>query len=224
MIATIEFAGLELRLHASGALFIPQYQALLLADMHLEKASHFAMRGQALPPYDTRATLSLLEACIQEFKPERVMTLGDSFHDKHAELRLHEDDAAHLQSLTKQAHFFWITGNHDEILPQNLRGDIINHMALGPLELTHIPTPANGKAQIAGHLHPIAKVQQKARIIRARCFAFSKDRLILPAFGVFTGGLNVRDRAFGQIFPDQFHVQMIGQKALYGFRADQLKP
>jgi uncharacterized protein len=220
----IEFAKLSCQLDLSGALFIPDFQALLVADLHFEKGSHFASRGQALPPYDTRQSLSFLQAAIRKFKPHRLIALGDSFHDGKAETRIADEDMTAINQLSDHCDVIWITGNHDEILPRSLKGDIIQSMQLGDIELTHIPSPSHGAAQIAGHLHPMAIVPHKSRPIRARCFAVSEDRLILPAFGAYTGGLNVRSDIFKPIFPNGFAAHLIGNRAIHVFAGEKLKP
>lgn len=214
----ISLGGLDLIADLSGALFVPDYRALLVADLHLEKGSSYAARGQALPPYDTRATLGLLEDVIARLKPDRLIALGDSFHDTRAQSRMAADDLARLNRLAEICEPIWITGNHDESLPQALRGSVAASLMLGPLRLIHIPSaPEDEDCEIAGHLHPVAVVTRKGRRIRARCFAASRTRLVMPAFGSFAGGLNVLSPAFSGIFPQGFTAYMIGTRGLHAF-------
>jgi DNA ligase-associated metallophosphoesterase len=208
---SVLIAGEACVLRCSGALWIPAHRALVVADLHLEKGSAFAVRGQLLPPYDSRATLDKLEAEIAELDPARVVLLGDSFHDTKAIARMAADDRSRLDHLAAGRDWLWLEGNHDrEALARNadglnrLPGRIVGDIALGALRLTHEPEPLTAhndrRGEVAGHLHPAAKVAAYGRGVRRPCFVTDGSRIILPAFGAFTGGLNVRDPAIADLF------------------------
>jgi DNA ligase-associated metallophosphoesterase len=210
--------GMNLLPLLSGALFAPDYRTLLVADLHLEKGSNFAERGALLPPYDTRATLEALEQAIAQTSPRMLIALGDSFHDGRAGNRLQPDDLARIRALSTRCDVVWITGNHDAELPHGIGGKVVEAMALGPLTLRHIPTAPADDHEISGHLHPVASVRLKGRRIRARAFLASESRLIMPAFGAFTGGLHAFHEAFAPIFPNQNYTAfMMGTRAIHAF-------
>ena len=185
---------------ADGALWWAEKQTLVVSDLHFEKGSSFAARGQMLPPYDTRATLAIVEARVQEYRPNRVISLGDSFHDPKAETRLDEEDATRIRALTAATDWIWVEGNHDPDPPEHLGGSAAKTLRMGEIVFRHEPTGESG--EIAGHLHPCAKVLSRVRALRRRCFVTDGERLIMPALGAFTGGLNVMDEAFGPCFPN----------------------
>ena len=195
-------------LRCSGALWLPDHRTLVAGDLHLEKGSAFAARGQMLPPYDSRATLDRLEAEIVELTPERIVLLGDSFHDTKSIGRMAAEDRERLDRLAFGRDWVWLEGNHDrEALTaadadavSRLPGRIVGDLRLGALFLTHEPTPEAGDGEVAGHLHPCARVVAHARMVRRPCFVTDGRRLILPAFGAFTGGLNVLDPAVAGLF------------------------
>ena len=195
----ITLAGEVFVADLSGALFHPASGTLVVADLHFEKGSFFATRRQMLPPYDTAASLAKLNRAIARYAPNRLIALGDSFHDLRAGERLSLDDAKAILALGHGRDLIWITGNHDSELPSGLPGDRMDEMMLGSITLLHQPTTL-ARAEIAGHLHPVARVATSGGLLRRRCFAQSADKLILPAFGAYTGGLNIRDPAFMSVF------------------------
>ena len=207
-------AGVAAEALPEGALWIPDHDALVVSDLHLEKGSAFAARGQLLPPYDTRATLHRLAALIARLHPAIVVSLGDSFHDAGGPTRMHADDLRALDALVCATDWVWIVGNHDPALPAALRGRIHETLRVGALTLRHEPT-ANCAGEIAGHLHPCAKVAARGRAVRTRCFATDGAQLVMPAFGAYAGGLNVRDDAFGDIFPRGCTALMLGRARVY---------
>jgi DNA ligase-associated metallophosphoesterase len=217
--ARLRLGGVELEPDISGALYMPDYAALLVADLHLEKGSSFATRGLHIPPYDTRSTLAALEAVIERRKPQRLVSLGDSFHDARAGERLDEGDLARLRRLCETLDVCWLIGNHDPVLPRGLGGRIASEISLGPLTLRHLPRSRLGsEIEIAGHLHPVASISRRGRKITLRSFVAGSRRLIMPAFGAYTGGLNVSAPEIASLF-DQgtFTAWMIGRRAVYGF-------
>lgn len=183
-----------------GGLWWERQRVLIVSDLHLEKGSSYAARGQMLPPYDTCATLACVEALCTQLKPDTIISLGDSFHDPRAELRLPCAYADRIRALTTSHDWVWVEGNHDPDPPAHLGGRAAKTLHIGPLVFRHEPSGETG--EIAGHLHPAAKVRGRGRAVRRRCFATDGARLIMPAMGAFTGGLNVMDKAFESVFPD----------------------
>jgi uncharacterized protein len=223
--ARIELGGVDLLPDLAGALYVPDFAALLVADLHLEKASSLARRGVHLPPYDTRATLELLSFSLAAARPKRLILLGDSFHDVEAHLRIDPADIAELTRLTRGIDIIWLAGNHDPAPPATLGGHHAEEIILGPLTLRHIPgTLADADIEIAGHLHPSASLAQRGRSLRRKCFVGHERRLVMPAYGSFTGGLSVSSSPFQAIFPDRaFHVWMIGGKAIHRFPSTRIR-
>ncbi len=185
----------EIVCRAAGALWVEAQGVLIVADLHLEKGSAFAVHGQMLPPYDTRETLGRLEAEVAALSPRLLVFLGDSFHDKGGEDRLAAGDVARIETLALGRTLLWLAGNHDPAAPRALPGDVAEVFAIAGLDLVHEPTAEPGGLEIAGHLHPCAKVRGKAASVRRRCFVTDGERVILPAFGAYAGGLNIRDAA-----------------------------
>lgn len=195
-----------------GALWWPDERTLVVSDLHLEKGSSFARRGQMLPPYDTRATLARLATAISRLAPARIIALGDSFHDREGAGRLGEADRTALGELTAATEWIWIAGNHDPEPPRDLGGWSTHELAIGPLTFRHEPRPGAQPGEIAGHLHPAARLVGRGRSIRRRCFASDGNRLVMPAFGTLAGGLNVLDAAFRPLFEGTaFHAWMLGE-------------
>ena len=187
-------------MRCSGALWLPDEGALLVADLHLEKGSAYASRGQMLPPYDTRETLRRLDEEITALAPATVVLLGDTFHDRRSEDRLAGDDAARLRGLAEGRRLVWVIGNHDADGPRALPGEVSDELALAGLTLRHEPQAGAQPGEVAGHLHPAARVVAPRGTVRRRCFITDGERVILPAFGAYAGGLNVLDRAFAGMF------------------------
>lgn len=198
-----------------GALWLPHHRTLVVSDLHLEKGSAYARRGQLLPPWDTAATLARLAAAVDAVSPAQVVALGDSFHDMEAGLRIAAQDRATLVSLASRIPFLWIEGNHDPAPPGWAPGERSNVFRLGSLTLRHEPSDAAAPGEIAGHLHPCAKVAGAGRQVRRRCFATDGARLVMPAYGAFAGGLNVRDDAFAPLFAHAPVALMLGRDRVY---------
>lgn len=210
------FRGHRLRLDPAGALIWPAQQLLVVADLHLEKGTAFARRGKLLPPYDTHATLSRLEALIHRWRPATVVSLGDGFHDRRGARDLSPELFDRLAILTRSRRWVWITGNHDPQVALGLGGAATPELTLARgLVLRHEPTGAEG--EIAGHLHPKARVQTRRLSLNRPCFVADGDRLLLPAFGSFTGGLNVLDPDISALFPTGFHAYLLGDARVFGF-------
>ncbi len=190
----------EVMLRASGALWLASERTLVVADLHLEKGSSYAARGQMLPPYDTRETLRRLAAEVAALTPTVVVLLGDTFHDRKSEARLAADDAERLRELARGRTLVWVVGNHDADGPQALPGETADELAILGLTFRHEPQAGLQPGEVAGHLHPAAKVSASRGTVRRRCFVTDSERAILPAFGAYAGGLNVRDKAFAGLF------------------------
>ena len=190
----LSFAGRAFVALSSGALFWPERRALLVADLHFEKASWFAMRGQMLPPYDTAATLAELSALTAATGAREVWCLGDSFHDARGCERLSAPDRATLTGLTAAHRWVWITGNHDagsgRGLTDRCGGELMDEAELDGLVLRHEARAADGRPELSGHFHPKLRLTVRGRRVARRCFVATATKLILPAFGALTGGLD----------------------------------
>jgi DNA ligase-associated metallophosphoesterase len=219
----VALAGIALTVDPAGALYWPEHGLLAVADLHLEKGSSFAARGQLLPPYDTGETLARLTHLVARYAPRVVVALGDNFHDGGGPARLGDNDRDNLRALQRGRDWLCLTGNHDPEPAMNIGGTFHAEFTLGALTFRHLPTGAEG--EIAGHLHPMARVAHRGRAVSRRCFAADKTRLVMPAFGAYTGGLNVRDAAFCDLFGTlKFTVHMLGDDRLYAFAARRCLP
>jgi DNA ligase-associated metallophosphoesterase len=200
----------------SGALYWPAEKALIVADLHLEKGSHYAQRGQMLPPYDTRETLQKLAAAIDRTQAETVISLGDGLHDPGAAQRMAREDLDVLRMMQDDREWIWVTGNHDPEIDAVLGGTVLPEITVEGLTLRHEPQQGRVTHEIAGHLHPAAKLSLHGHTLRRPCFIGNGLRLLLPAFGAYTGGLNVLDDAFLPLFGmDGFAVWLLGSEGLY---------
>ena len=214
----VEIAGITLLADLSGALVWDEQRLLVVSDLHLEKGSSFAARGTLLPPFDTIATLGRLSAVIARYNPRSVIALGDSFHDRHAHARLSGDDRATIAGLQVGRDWIWISGNHDPALPPDVGGVVASDIAIGAITFRHEPTGAHG--EIAGHLHPKARVSTRGRSMERRCFACDGDRAVMPAFGAYAGGLSIRDVAFAKIFQSLgFIAHVLGDRSVHSIAA-----
>lgn len=184
------FSGHELRALPQGALFWPSRRALLVADLHLEKASWFAAGGQMLPPYDSLATLADLSAIAAATGPEEIWCLGDSFHDRHGCDRLPAEARNLLTALTAATRWTWIVGNHDPGFADHCGGSIVEEAEVDGLILRHEADPAETRPELSGHFHPKLRITRRGRQVSRRCFVATTTKLILPAFGSLTGGLD----------------------------------
>jgi len=227
--ARIVLDGVEVVLDVAGALWMPQSRTLVVADLHLEKGSSLARRRVFLPPYDTGATLAALALLIQRRDPAQVICLGDSFHDNGGAARLGEAERSRIAALQRGRAWYWVAGNHDSDLPSGIDGgiggEIVAEMALEGLLFRHEPAVGPQRGEVAGHLHPSAKVRGRGRSVRRRAFATDGDRLVMPAFGVLAGGLNVLDRAFFSLFrPPRARAFMLGDGRLFPVAFASLSP
>ena len=216
-------SGVSLLADPSGALYWPEQSLLAVADLHLEKGSSFAARGVLLPPYDSAATLERLARLIAYYAPRCVVALGDSFHDGGGPARLRDEDRDNLRGLQRGRDWIWITGNHDPESAAGIGGTFHDWLTVAGLTFRHLPSGAAG--EIGGHLHPVARMRNRGRTVSRRCFAADNTRMVMPAFGAFTGGLNIRDAAFADLFGTlKFTAHMLGEDRLYAFPAKRCLP
>ena len=183
------FAGHDLFALPQGALFWPARRALLVADLHFEKASWFAGHGQMLPPYDSIATLSALTTIADSTGAAEIWCLGDSFHDSAGCDRLTPEAQEMLRGLTATRRWIWITGNHDPVIDR-CGGEVMAEAVVDGLVLRHEAEPGEARAELSGHFHPKLRVRVRGRQVSRRCFVATPTKLILPAFGALTGGLD----------------------------------
>jgi hypothetical protein len=222
---TVVVGGVTLVADCAGAIYWPDEKLLVVADLHFEKGSAFAARGVLLPPYDTATTLARLAILIERYAPRVVIALGDSFHDGGGPSRMADISRTALASLQRGRDWVWIAGNHDPDPADGIGGRFADVLALGPLTFRHEPSPHPCDGEIAGHLHPLARVAQRGRAVSRRCFASDGRRLVMPAFGAYAGGLNVRNRAFTSLFEAvEFTAHMLGERRLYAIAAARCLP
>jgi len=188
------FAGHEFAALVQGALYWPARRALIVADLHFEKASWFAIGGQMLPPYDSAATLADLTAIVAATDAVELWCLGDSFHDTAGCTRLGKAEQAALRALTGRIAWTWITGNHDAGDPAGLAdhcgGRVVEQAVVDGIVLRHEADRAETRPELSGHFHPKLRLRLRGRQVARRCFVASGSKLILPAFGTLTGGLD----------------------------------
>jgi uncharacterized protein len=220
---TLQLAGETLVLDLCGGLWLPEHRTLIVSDLHLEKGSSYAARsGQFLPPYDTRETLACLHEAVARHDPARVVALGDSFHDARGPERMEPGDRALVAALQEGRDWVWIAGNHDAAVSEGVGGRYADALTLGGLLLRHEPSPEPVSGEIAGHLHPCGKVAMRGRAVRRRCFVTDGARLVMPAFGAYAGGLNVRDKAIEGLFPKGFTAHLLGDGRVFAIGRAQL--
>jgi len=224
----ISLAGAAFQADLNGALLWPDEATLVVADLHLEKGSSYASRSrpQFLPPYDTTATIGRLEQLLTRHDPRRVICLGDSTHDSGAADRMDMASTERIAAMTAGRDWIWITGNHDPEPPANWGGTVLREVAIGNVVLRHqagAEAPEADTCEISGHFHPTASVETRLARVSGRCFALNGRRLVLPAFGAYTGGLNVLDPAIARLFDFAFNVVMMGRRRLFAFSSANLR-
>jgi uncharacterized protein len=215
--ATLSILDVDFIADPAGALYWREEGLLVVADLHFEKGSAFAARGVFLPPYDTASTLARLARLIEFYGPRCVVALGDSFHDSNAGERICAEDRRMIAALQLRRDWIWIAGNHDRILPRRLPGESRAGLCIGDIMFRHEPAAGAGSGEIAGHLHPVARVAGRGGSVRRRSFVSNGARCVLPAFGAFAGGLNLVDPAFEPLFGSRTSIlaYVTGRDAVY---------
>jgi uncharacterized protein len=221
--AAFQFHGAALLADASGALYWPETETLAVADLHLEKGSAFAANGTPLPPYDSRETLRRLAVVLRRYRPRRVICLGDSFHDSDGAGRLARDEIDTLRRLTVAHEWIWITGNHDPDPPAGLGGLATPEFRGANIVFRH-EAARKAEGEISGHYHPKASVSVRNRRVGGRCFVTDGQRLILPAFGAYAGGLDVRDPAIERLLGREYAVFILGKARVHRFERQSSLP
>jgi DNA ligase-associated metallophosphoesterase len=215
--APIHLAGERLMLDPAGALFWPATGLLAVSDLHLEKGSSYARRGQLLPPWDTHATLDRVTLLLRRWQPSLVVALGDSFHDAEGATRLPSGELARLQAMTEAHRFIWVQGNHDPSPPRGVGGEWVEAFTTTTLVFRHQASPGASPGEICGHYHPKAAIPARGGSVSRPCFVADARRLMMPAFGAYTGGLDVRDPAIARLFPRGGRVFLLGKERLFSF-------
>jgi DNA ligase-associated metallophosphoesterase len=223
MSAPFHFAGEALQLDPAGALVWPAMRVLVVADLHLEKGSAAARDGQLVPPWDSRMTLERLGLLVRRYAPRTVVALGDSFHDTCGAGRLAAADAAMLRRITQAVDFVWVSGNHDPEAPQGVGGRAVAEWGAGRLSFRH-QAEAGAAGEISGHFHPKARVVTRVGQVVRPCFVADGRKIMLPAFGAYTGGLDVRAAAIATHFPRGARVFLLGSQRLFSFPVAQTAP
>lgn len=213
----LDFAGQSFVPLAARALFWPRHGALIVADLHLEKASWYAAHGQPLPPYDSHDTLDRLTETAVQTGARAIWCLGDSFHDRDAAARIAPDVAARLRQLANNVRLLWIAGNHDGLSGGAWGGTVADELAVDGILFRHQSDPAETAPEISGHFHPKLRLALHGRAVSRPCFAGDEQRLILPAFGALTGGLDVGAGAIAANFPGCYRAMLVAQGRLLSF-------
>jgi DNA ligase-associated metallophosphoesterase len=220
--APIHLAGERLMLDPAGHVAWPAQKLLAVSDLHLEKGSHFAARGSMLPPYDTKETLERLALALRRWRPQRLVLLGDSFHDAQGCARLAPSDAAMLLRLLAGLEVVWVLGNHDPAPPVGMPGLALPEWRLERLTFRHVAHPG-AAGEVSGHFHPKATMPTRAGGVTRPCFVADARRLLLPAFGAYTGGLDIADPAVARLFPRGGRAFLLGTGRLFSFPAGPLR-
>lgn len=215
--APLHLAGERLLLDPAGALYWPAREMLVVSDLHLEKGSSFARRGMLLPPFDTRATLDRLMLLLRHWRPRVLLALGDSFHDDGGACRLPSREAERIGAIASTLRVIWVRGNHDPAPPAGLGGESVAVFEAGGLTFRHEGEQRASPGEISGHFHPKAAMPARATTVNRPCFVTDAHRLLMPAFGAYTGGLDVRDPAIARLFPRGGRVFLLGRERLFSF-------
>lgn len=214
--ATIEVAGAALLFDRAGAVYWPDEDTLIVADLHLEKGSSLAGRGLLVPPYDSAATLAALGRLIAGYRPRRVIALGDSFHDGEGPDRLDDGAVTLLAGLMCGCDWIWIAGNHDPQPPSGLPGETVAEYRLGNLVFRHEPRSGPVDGEVAGHHHPAARVVVRGHAVRRACFVEDGNRFVMPAFGALTGAVDIASPALARLFDwTRINAYLIGRERIY---------
>ena len=206
-----------------GILVLPDSGMMVVSDLHLEKGAAFARRGLMLPPYDTAATLARLGVAIARHNPKTVVSLGDSFHDRIGSAHMPGVYREGLSALQRGRDWIWVEGNHDPDAPTGLDGAWCSELYVETLCLRHEPSAKAAPGEIAGHLHPVARIVRRGKAVRRACFASDGHRLLMPAFGSTTGGLELRHPAMRHLFDrSRLIAHVLGRERIYSVAFERL--
>ncbi|MGI9379091.1 MAG: ligase-associated DNA damage response endonuclease PdeM [Methyloligellaceae bacterium] len=207
----------------SGALYWREEETLIFSDLHLEKGSSLARRSSLLPPFDSDHSLERLKTAIARYSPHCVILLGDSFHDIQGLRTISEANRRTLNLLQQGRDWIWINGNHDPEIPAEFGGEVHGQLTLGNIDFRHEPQQVIERFEVSGHLHPVAIVARKGRRLRRRCFIANNQRIVMPAFGAYTGGLSIQDSAFQPYFANaEVEIRILGRDQVYPVRSRDL--
>ncbi len=231
MISLAAIPGVETAIHGVaavcdplGALYLPDAGILVVSDLHLEKGAAYARRGMMLPPYDTLATLTVLAAVISRYDPKLVLSLGDNFHDRVGSQHLPDAFRTLIVEMARGREWIWINGNHDPDGTIDLPGTCSDELFYAGLTFRHEPRDGLQKGEIAGHLHPAATVRRREKSVRRPCFATDGGRLLMPAFGVMSGGLDLGHKAMKGLFDKASLIaHLLGRDRIYSVRYGNLR-
>lgn len=211
-IQSINFANQEFQPQPCGGLYWPSKNILIVSDLHFEKSSHFAMKGQFLPPYDSLATLQKLNNLCEKLNPQHLIFLGDVFHDRYGYDRLNEQAKNIFDLILSRQKMIWIDGNHDKgFAPDNIQ--TLDEIAIAGISFTHIATNTDFP-EISGHYHPCTSLKHKGHKIRRPCFIYNHKKMIMPAFGALTGDLDCSFTDIQNLIPNPSYVLTGGDKVL----------
>ncbi len=221
--APLHLAGHKLLLDPLGGAWWPEADTLIVADLHFEKGTAAARRGQLVPPWDTQATLDRLTLLLRRYHPGTVVALGDSFHDVHGPGRMAATDALRLRTMAEAHRFVWVLGNHDPTPPAGLPGLAVDTWEQHGLVFRHQAQQGAAPGELCGHHHPKASVETRAGRVTRACFVADQRRLMLPALGAYTGGLDVASHAIARLFPRGGRAFLLGQARLFSFSLGQMQ-
>jgi len=212
----VNFSDQEFELHSCGGIFWPSQKIYIISDLHFEKGSSYSPFGSFLPPYDTSETLEKLAYSCEKIRPETILFLGDVYHDKMSESRMNKQDWDAWNKILTDYQIIWVEGNHD---PNSAPENIDNHIEY-KREKIHFRHVAENDtfAEISGHYHPVVEINHKQQKIRRPCFIVSENKIILPSYGTFTGGLNVEDDAFAELDLVSRAIYPIGNNKVYRYK------
>lgn len=219
----IDLNGTAVVCACEGVAYLPDSATMAVSDLHLEKGAAFARRGMLLPPYDTAATLARLQVAVNRFNPKSIISLGDSFHDTKGSADLPAPYRDALMALQQGRDWIWIEGNHDPEPPVGLGGAYYAAFTIETLTFRHEPSMGDAAGEIAGHLHPVARVVRRGKGVRRACFASDGVRMLMPAFGSTTGGLLLDHPAIRPLFDlARLSAHLIGSERLYSIGYNRL--
>ncbi len=197
----IKFAGNRLLLDANGVLIWPRYEIIIFSDLHLEKGSFLSQFANPLPRFDSKETIKRMSILLKRYDCSHVVCLGDSLHDGNALSRMQKDDLHELNNLVTSVNkWTWVLGNHDPEIPEAILGERASKLHIDNLLLVHEPEDVSAIAQVIGHYHPKSSYKLANRKVTGKSFVCADNILLMPAFGKYTGGLDIKDTAFTDLF------------------------